>query len=138
MSWETAARIQLSVDAPSPRTGTGSAVVLDGSDVALVRATVVDAHGHEIVTGPDAQRNVTFRVASGFVRVIGTANGDPASHIGAHSPTISMYHGLARAVVGVTLKATGSAEERSLEQLVNPEAGVRMPHFLSESSPLFL
>jgi hypothetical protein len=40
------AAIVLSLDAPSPSTGTGHRVVLDGHDVALVRATVVDASGH--------------------------------------------------------------------------------------------
>ena len=40
-----AAAIVLTNDAPSPTTGTGQRLVLDGHDVALVRATVVDAQG---------------------------------------------------------------------------------------------
>jgi hypothetical protein len=45
VSWGAPAAIVLSLDAPSLATGTGSAVYLDGEDVAAVRATVVDTNG---------------------------------------------------------------------------------------------
>ena len=44
-SQEAATAVRLSVDAPSVSTGTGEAVVMDGHDVALIRAEVVDRNG---------------------------------------------------------------------------------------------
>ena len=40
-----ATAMQLVVDVPSPSTGTGSAMYLDGQDVAFVRAQLVDSAG---------------------------------------------------------------------------------------------
>jgi hypothetical protein len=40
------ASLSLSLDAPSARTGTGTHVVADGEDVAMVRAEVLDANGN--------------------------------------------------------------------------------------------
>ena len=121
-SWGTPARIALSVDAPSPLTGTGGrgALYLDGLDVALLRATVVDSAG---VTIEDAVLSVTFAVAAGPARVWGTGNGDPSDHTPSHSPTLPTYHGLARGVVRVTLVSTGSDEQRALLAAVNIDAG---------------
>ncbi len=39
---QQAAKLVVSIDAPSAVTGTGSAVFLDGHDAALIRATIVD------------------------------------------------------------------------------------------------
>jgi hypothetical protein len=39
------AAVVLSLDAPSKLTGTGEALVADGEDVAMVRATLVDSNG---------------------------------------------------------------------------------------------
>lgn len=119
-SWGTPARIELTVDVPSVTTGTGSAVYLDGLDVALVRATVVDSNGNVCA---DATTNITFAVTSGPGRVWGVGNGDPANQQPSHAPWRSAYHGLARAIVRVTLAATGSAEERALLAAVNVDAG---------------
>ena len=55
----SAATIRLSLDAPSPHTGTGSAMVADGQDVALVRAELLDVNG----TGPPLDINHTFYVS---------------------------------------------------------------------------
>jgi len=91
--------IVLSVDCPSPTTGTGEALIADGHDAALIRATVVDVNG---VTVADASHLVTFRVTSGPGRVAGVHNGDAKSH---EQQTVSFrhaYHGLARAVIRVT------------------------------------
>lgn len=120
-SWGKAVAIVLSLDAPSVTTGTGSAVYLDGSDVALVRATVVDANGVVVHT---STTNVTFAVTSGPVRMAGVGNGDPADHTPAHASWKPCYHGLARAILKTTVKATGSDDARALEALVNKEAGV--------------
>ena len=40
-----AASLKLSLDAPSPLTGTGSALVADGEDTAMVRASLLDKGG---------------------------------------------------------------------------------------------
>ena len=61
-SWGAPAALVLSLDAPSLATGTGDgALLLDGGDVALVRATVVDAAGNPC---GDATDNITFAVSS--------------------------------------------------------------------------
>jgi hypothetical protein len=72
-----ATKVVVSVDVPSIATGTGSALLLDGQDVGLVRAEVVDALGRIV---PSAAHNVTFTVVSGPGRVIGVGNGDPTNH----------------------------------------------------------
>jgi hypothetical protein len=119
-SWGAPARVLLTVDAPSPATGTGGALYLDGGDVALIRATIVDAAGEVCA---DAALPVTFAVTAGPGRVWGVGNGDPANQEPSHAPTRAAYHGLARAVVRVTLAATGSAADRALLAAVNVDAG---------------
>ncbi len=119
-SWGAPAALVVTVDAPSARTGTGVAVLLDGADVALVRATVVDAAG--VVCG-DATALVTFAVTSGPARITGTHNGDPALQAPSGATAVPAYGGLARAVARVTLVATGSAEDRALLAAVNVDAG---------------
>ena len=119
-SWGAPAAIVLSLDAPTPSTGTGRAVYLDGQDVALVRATVVDAQGNVC---HDSSAVVTFAVTAGPALVWGASNGDPANQNPPHSPSNPAYHGLVRGIVRVTLKATGSDADRALEALVNTDAG---------------
>ena len=51
--------IKLSLDVPSQRTGTGTALLANGADAALVRATVVDSAGNVRNTSPDAHSNRT-------------------------------------------------------------------------------
>ena len=60
-----AAAIQLSIDAPSVMTGTGSALVLDGQDVGMLRASIVDSAGRVV---PSATHNVSFTIKSGEAR----------------------------------------------------------------------
>ena len=120
-SWGEPVAIKLALDAPSITTGTGSSVYLDGADVALIRATVVDAVGMVVHS---STANVTFTVAAGPARVLGCGNGDPANRHPNHAPWKPAYHGLVRAIVQTTVKATGSAAERLLEDEVNPEAGI--------------
>jgi hypothetical protein len=109
------AGVVLSIDVPSKATGTGSAVVLDGEDVAMLRATLVDAHG---VVVPFSSNNVTFSVVSGPGRVWATHNGDPANispSLGAWTPA---YHGFARAVIRTTIDAaTAPAHRRRMTQI---------------------
>ena len=106
-----AVAISLNLDCPSEATGTGSAVFLDGQDVALVRATVVDAFGKPIHM---ASNNITFAVLSGPGRVVGTANGDPRSYQPHQSTSQTAYHGIVRAVVQVTSIAGLSIQDKQL------------------------
>lgn len=119
-SWGAPAFIAMTLDVPNPSTGTGAALYLDGSDVALVRATVVDAMGN---TCHDSTLNITFAVTAGPGLVYGTGNGDPNNHDPAHSTSRPAYHGLLRGLVRVTLNAVGSSTDRALAALVNVDAG---------------
>ena len=114
------ASLRLSLDAPTPRTGTGSALYLDGVDVALVRAEVLDKDG-VIVHGSDI--SISFAVVSGPGMLHSTANGNPADHAALHSPTRRAYHGLARAVIRSSVDASGVVSDRMLRKLVNSDAG---------------
>ena len=69
--------LALTIDAPHATTGTGAALLLDGQDAALLRATLVDAAGRR---APLATHNVSFRIVSGPGRVQGAHNGDPRNH----------------------------------------------------------
>ena len=143
-SWGAPAALVLSLDAPSLATGTGDgALLLDGGDVALVRATVVDAAGNPC---GDATDNITFAVSSpgasespqrGFcwvpsadprpsppaLPVIGVGNGDPSDQSPNAGPWRGAYHGLARAIVKAALAALGSADYRATLAALSPDAG---------------
>ena len=119
-SWRSPARIELTMDAPSTRTGTGSAVYLDGQDVALIRATIVDGRG---VVVRNSVANVTFTVLSGPARVLGCGNGDPADRHPQHAAWKPAYHGLVRVILQTTVRATGSLTSREIEAMLNPDAG---------------
>ena len=111
-----AANLTLALDVPSKLTGTGEALLLDGDDVALLRATVVDSDGHRIVL---ATTNITFRVVSGPGFVQGAHNGDPHNHHPNNAPWVGAYHGLARGIVRVTSVAGRDAAERELLQQID-------------------
>ena len=119
-SWGAPAALALTLDAPSPRTGTGGAVLLDGVDVALLRATVVDAAGNAC---GDAAPTITFAVTAGPARIVGTHNGDPSLQALAGEAAVPAYGGLARAIARVTLAAAGSPADRQLLAAVNVDAG---------------
>jgi hypothetical protein len=121
-SWGVAAALVLSLDAPSTSTGTGSALYLDGSDVALVRASVVDARGN-VVMGNDQNVTVAFKISSGPGLVVGCCNGNPASHEANQAAAHSTYHGLVRAVVRVTLDAASPDAVRAMRATVDVDAG---------------
>ena len=107
------AAIRLYIDAPNVSKGTGSALLLDGQDVALLRAEVVDAEGN-LVTGTNASSavNVTFAVAAGPGRIIASHNGDPTCHTPNLSPWHTAFHGLVRGIVQVTHDAASSPQHR--------------------------
>jgi hypothetical protein len=120
-SWGKPFGLRLTLDAPSATTGTGSALYLDGADVALVRAAVVDEAGWVV---HDSTMIITFNVTSGPGRVAGVGNGDPADRDPNHASWKRAYHGLARGVIKVTLLASGTPELREITADVNPDAGV--------------
>eukprot|EP01051_Picozoa_sp_SAG22_P005553 SAG22_NODE_333_length_12162_cov_11.415237_5_plen_715_part_00 len=94
-----AVALVLTIDAPSNTTGTGEALLLDGHDVALLRASVVDTAG-TLVFGSTA--NITFEVTNGPGRMIGTHNGDDQCHEPDLAPWHSAFGGLIRGIVKVT------------------------------------
>lgn len=103
-----AAKLALSLDAPSKATGTGEALLLDGHDAALLRASIVDADGRVMHM---ATNNITFTVVSGPGRVQGSGNGDPHCHEPNNAAWHSAYHGLVRGVIRVTSTAGRSKHE---------------------------
>lgn len=115
-----ATKIELTIDAPSVLTGTGESLLLDGHDVAMLRAAVVDSDG--IVNSTGAY-NISFSVTSGPGRVLATHNGDNACHEPNHASWHSSYAGLARGFIQVTEHHTGSAAERARMVFIDQEAG---------------
>ena len=105
----------LSLDCPSPQTGTGSSLFLDGTDVALVRATLVDDTTNRTMVG-DSSQFVSFRIVSGPGMILGTANGDAHSKSSHTNHYHTAFHGLVRAVVKVTSLAGLSETERQVLQ----------------------
>jgi hypothetical protein len=114
----TASTIQLTVDAPSPATGTGGAMLADGQDIALIRATLFDSNGARARGAVD---NVTFSVSQGPGVIIGCGNGDPGSHAAVHGVTCPAFHGVLRTAVRVTQISTMQADEA--ERFVNFNGG---------------
>jgi len=117
---KAAAAVVLSLDVPSVATGTGTALLLDGHDAGMVRATIVDIDGNVVRS---ASHVVTFEVVSGPGSIIGVHNGDAKSHEAQVSTSRSAYHGLCRAVVKVT-HDSASAPQSTLE-LLRDEIEVR-------------
>lgn len=117
--------LKLSIDAPSPLTGTGSALVADGEDTAMVRVTLLDSGGELAV---EANDEVVFSVKSGDGKLWGTHSGNPAADMNknpAHSGTRAAYHGLARAYIRSSSDhATAPHHRRRLRQ-IDLDGGVR-------------
>ena len=112
------AAVRLQVDVPSAATGTGSKLLLDGRDTALIRAEVVDAEG--VLCTTDTSR-LSFRVLEGPGRVRGTSNGDSTSHEKMGSSSIAAFGGLARVLVQVNADCTPGAE---LGATIDTDGGV--------------
>ena len=115
-----AARLVLALDAPSPATGTGTALVLDGEDVALLGARVVDAGGRLVSTGAV---NVTFAVRSGPGRLVGVGSGDPASHCPPKGDACATWAGYARAIVQAAYDCASA--NRALLAGIDADGGTR-------------
>jgi hypothetical protein len=112
------ASLQVSIDAPSPLTGTGSALVADGEDTAMIRATLLDKKGELAV---EAMDEVVFTVKSGEGKLWATHSGNPAPDLNdnpVHGPVRAAYHGLVRAYVRSSSdRATAPAHRRRLRQI---------------------
>jgi hypothetical protein len=114
------ASLALFLDSPSVTTGTGSALYLDGEDIALVRVALVDAVGTVISM---ASANVTFSILSGPGRIAGVGSGDPASHAQPNGAVIATFGGLARGLVQVTVDCVSIARDRILA--IDGDGGAR-------------
>ena len=115
-----ATAIVLSLDAPHVTTATGHRVVLDGHDVALVRATVVDVHGNLV---PTSTANVTFEIASGPGRVLGVGNGDKNCRLPHQVRWRPAFSGLSRAVVKVTEDGSRPGRVLGLVRSIDVDGG---------------
>lgn len=116
--------LKLSLDCPSPHTGTGSALFLDGQDAALIRASIVDATG-QVVHMANSQ-NVSFAIVSGPGEIQGTGSGNPKSYEANNAPWHIAYHGLVRAVVRVTSGAGLSEYEKAKLQAIDGPSGLAL------------
>lgn len=125
-----AAKLELSIDAPSASTGTGTAVLLDGHDAALLRASVVDSAGRVMV---HAQDNITFKVLSGPGLVQGSHNGDVHCQQPNNAPWHTANHGLVRAVIRVT----SSAARSDLGLLARIDTHGPMTHLKGRNSTVY-
>mmetsp|Transcript_13907 Transcript_13907/g.24923 ORF Transcript_13907/g.24923 Transcript_13907/m.24923 type:complete len:387 (+) Transcript_13907:74-1234(+) len=127
-----ASRLELALDCPSPMTGTGDSLFLDGQDVALIRATIVDSIGQTVHF---STHNVTFKVLNGPGVIVGTANGDSKSYQPHDSSSQTAFHGLVRAVVRVTSMAGLSKREKILLQEIDrPSFAFKPVVLLSEDA----
>ena len=100
--------IKLTLDVPSKSTGTGSSLVLDGRDTAMLRAAIVDNAGALVAS---AKNRVKWRVVSGPGQHAGIANGDPASHEWMKSDAVNAFGGLARGLVRVSVDCTSAMRD---------------------------
>lgn len=126
------AAVQLEVDVPSMHTGTGSALVMDGQDAGMVRASIVDSMGRVINS---AFHNVTFSIVSGPGRIIGVGNGDPICHEPNKVSWRSAFHGLARAIIQVTEDHSSSPSHRDRMRQIDSDGGLRTFILPSDKSP---
>jgi hypothetical protein len=114
------AALALVVDVPSAATGTGTALLLDGTDGGLVRVAAVDAAG-ALVSGFPV--NVTFTIVSGPGRIAGVGSGDPRAQEQPNGAAVSTFGGLARAIVQVAVDCT--SPHRDVVLAVDADAGAR-------------
>eukprot|EP01051_Picozoa_sp_SAG22_P005575 SAG22_NODE_335_length_12071_cov_5.268771_9_plen_1174_part_00 len=130
LSSGSAVQIRLSLDAPSRESGTGTVLVADGQDVALVRAELLDSDGR-LVSPRDNSTNaaVTFSVLSGGGRILGTISGSPWNQpldepsLDQTGSTAPAHYGLLRAFVQSTHRCIGTKAERVRLKQVHLDAG---------------
>lgn len=118
-----AVALRLSLDAPSPHTGTGTALVADGSDVAMVRVEMVDDAGVLVTQDATAFAEVTVRVVSGAGVLLAVHSGGPADVHPTAEPTTRAYHGLVRALIRSAEDAATSPVNRRLLREITLDLG---------------
>ena len=126
LSHDAPSGLRLVVDAPSPATGTGTALVSDGEDVAMLRAEIVDGRGNLV---PVSGVHLVFEVATGHGRVLASHSGSPSDQGAAWSNATMSYYGLGRCFVRSTLDASSEHRARQLLLAVHPTreaAGARI------------
>jgi hypothetical protein len=101
-------KLQLTVDVPSASTGTGSALLMDGRDTALVRCAIIDSMANDALVASASDR-ITWRVVSGPGRFAGQSSGNRSSHTWMKSHSVDAYLGLARGMFRVTEDCTSGA-----------------------------
>ena len=121
------AALVLAVEAPSPRTGTGAALVADGEDVAMVSATFVDKDGVPVTLGPQAAANITFSIVSGAGTVLGLHSGTPApigDAVGVGNAAVGFpaHYGVVMAFIRSTEVRIGTPAERALLRSIHLDA----------------
>jgi hypothetical protein len=112
-------KIKLTLDVPSISTGTGTSLLLDGRDTAMIRASIVDGANNEALVS-SATNRITWRVVSGPGMNAGISNGDPASHEWMKSDAVNAFGGLARGMFRVTLDCT--SEMRELAAIIDVDS----------------
>lgn len=70
-------------------------IAADGRDIAIISVAALDAKGRIV---PTAMNGVEFEIASGG-RLLGTGNGNPASHEPEQELRRTLFHGLAQVIV---------------------------------------
>ena len=100
--------IKLTLDVPSKSTGTGSSLVLDGRDTAMLRSAIVDDDGALVAS---AKNRVKWRVVSGPGQNAGVSNGNPASHEWMKSDAVDSFGGLARGLIRVSIDCTSAMRD---------------------------
>lgn len=118
-----AANLGLSIDVPSHLTGTGSSLLLDGHDMALLRLELLDSRGR-LATASEPE-NVTFSVVSGPGRIAGIGNGDLTSHRHQPGSETETYGALARVLVQVSVDCTSPHRELVATIDADTQAGIR-------------
>eukprot|EP01052_Picozoa_sp_SAG31_P006483 SAG31_NODE_299_length_18114_cov_3.533777_2_plen_321_part_00 len=80
-----------------------SQIAADGQDAALITVELLDKSGVRV---PNRDTNVSFAI-SGPGKVLGTTNGDPASHTRDASPWRHTFHGLLRGLIASSRPVAG-------------------------------
>jgi len=70
-------------------------IAADGRDIAIISVAAVDGKGRIV---PTAMNGVEFEMTAGG-RLLGTGNGNPASHEGERELRRTLFHGLAQVIV---------------------------------------
>ena len=123
--------LSMTLDVPSLATGTGTRVLLDGLDCALIKVSLVDTTNGALITTAD--RNLTFTVLSGPARVWGVGNGDPTSHVQPNSASVPTFAGLGRAVLIVNVDCVSA--NRDLERAIDVDGAAGLTTVLPDNAP---